>query len=152
MSTDRPQGACGGRSVVRMIVGGQPRRPPQRRHRCRPRRHHWTGRPHFLSADGHGATKSFDWADLRLIDPEHTSDDAVRDIARWRARHQLGDHTPGIGARPVDPGDGAGWDELHVRLGLTRAWLASTDRIHPDDTVIASHRELLERRAELEEI
>ena len=48
------------------------------------------------------------------------------------------------------PGGGAPWDTLHARLGLTRTWLAATDRIHTADTIIPSRTELLERRAELD--
>ena len=79
-----------------------------------------------------------------------TWDDAVHQIAHWRARHQLPDHTEGLGPRPTDPDLAAGWDALQARLGLTRTWLAGTDRIHPADTIIPSRTELLERRAELD--
>ncbi len=79
-----------------------------------------------------------------------TWDDAVHQIAHWRARHQLADHTEGLGPRPPDPDLADGWDALQARLGLTRIWLAGTDRIHPADTIIPSRTELLERRAELD--
>jgi conjugative relaxase-like TrwC/TraI family protein len=190
---------------------------------------------HFVSGDGSEATRSFDWSELRIIDPQHTRprplspqaetrlaaiageladridqwqatlrtfgvapgdanryeraihrcveretdalaaeqpvwltiqlghrpadvagarawDDAVGDIARWRSRHQIPDHTPGIGERPVDADHATHWDQLQCRLGLTRTWLAATDRIHPADTVVPSQHELLVRHTELDEI
>jgi hypothetical protein len=79
-----------------------------------------------------------------------TWDDAVHQIAHWRARHKLPDHSEGLGSRPPDPDFAAGWDALQAELGLTRTWLATTDRIQPADTIIPSRTELLDRRAELE--
>jgi hypothetical protein len=52
--------------------------------------------------------------------------------------------------RPPDPDDAAAWDCLQVRLAHTRVWLAGSDRIHPAPTIVPSHGELLERRAELD--
>jgi conjugative relaxase-like TrwC/TraI family protein len=185
----------------------------------------------FVSAAGRHATRSFDWADLRLLDPaeprrlppaahhrlaaittelteqigqlqatvrqggaepgdarryrqaidrhlqRHTLnltaerpawlthllgsrpddvagatawDDALRDIATWRARHDLGDDVPGLGDRAAASTDAAGWDALQTRLADTRIWLAASDRIHPAQTVVPSYGELLERRAELD--
>jgi hypothetical protein len=79
-------------------------------------------------------------------------DDAVHDIARWRAEHLIADDTPGLGERPGSADDAAQWDPLQARLGLTRTWLATTDRIEAADTVVASYGELMERRAELDEL
>ncbi len=79
-----------------------------------------------------------------------TWDDAVHQIAHWRARHQLPDHTEWLGPRPPDPNLAARWDALQARLGLTRTWLAGTDRIHPADTIIPGRTDLLERRVELD--
>jgi conjugative relaxase-like TrwC/TraI family protein len=79
-----------------------------------------------------------------------TWDDAVHQIAHWRACHRVPDHIEELGPRPPDPHLADRWDALQSRLGLTRIWLAGTDRIHTADTIIASHSELLERRADLD--
>ena len=81
----------------------------------------------------------------------HTYDDALRDVAHWRAHHQLPDDVAGLGGRPTEPGSAEVWDRLQLQLGHTRTWLAATDRIHPTDTITASHDELLDRRAHLDE-
>jgi conjugative relaxase-like TrwC/TraI family protein len=188
---------------------------------------------HFVSTDGHEATRSFDWGDLRLINPgearvlppaaaqrldtitaelthqidqwqatvralsaepgdadrytraadrhleRHTHalaaeqprwltgllggrpadvagastwDDAVRDIASWRAHHHILDTIGGLGQRPHTRDGAAAWDRLHLRLGLTRTWLATSDRIHPVHTLVPSHDELLDRRAQLDDL
>jgi conjugative relaxase-like TrwC/TraI family protein len=185
----------------------------------------------FVSAVGRHATRSFDWADLRLLDPaeprplppsarhrldsittelarriqqwqatvrrvgaepgdshrytravdrhleRHTCalaahrpgwlselighrpadvagatawDDAVTNIAAWRARHQLPDTTPALGPRPRPPDDAAAWDCLQERLARTRVWLAASDRIHPAHAVVPCYGELVERRAQLD--
>jgi conjugative relaxase-like TrwC/TraI family protein len=75
--------------------------------------------------------------------------DAVRDVATWRTRHHLPDNTPGVGPRPTTD-DAAGWDQLQSRLGLTRTWLATSNRIHLADTITPSHHELLDRRRQLD--
>ena len=77
-------------------------------------------------------------------------DDTVRDIAAWRAHQNVPDHVGGLGTRPDDPGRAAEWDKLQTRLGLTRTWLATSDRIQPADTVTPSFNELLDRRDELD--
>jgi hypothetical protein len=74
----------------------------------------------------------------------------VRDIARWRAHHDLADTTPAIGRSPGEPDAAAAWNALQGRLARTRVWLAASDRIHPTNTVVPSYGELLERRAELD--
>jgi hypothetical protein len=79
-----------------------------------------------------------------------TWDDTVRHIAHWRARHELADHKPGIGDRPTEPDHAASRDALHARLGLTRVWLAASDRIHTTEIVVPCRRELHERRADLD--
>ncbi|MCU1391904.1 MAG: hypothetical protein JWM34_332 [Ilumatobacteraceae bacterium] len=81
----------------------------------------------------------------------HTWDDAVRQIASWRLRHQLDDFR-GIGPRPTDPDTAAEWSELGCRLGLTRTWLATTDRLEPAWPVTRSYRELVDRLDELDRI
>jgi hypothetical protein len=97
-----------------------------------------------------------DWL-IRLLGPRPadvagatTWDDALRDIASWRARHELGHDTPGLGDRPTDPDIAAQWGALQARLADTRVWLAATDRITTLDTIAPSRRELLTRRAELD--
>jgi conjugative relaxase-like TrwC/TraI family protein len=79
-------------------------------------------------------------------------DDAVRDLVRWRARLGLDADTPGLGARPASSSDAGEWDVLQARVGLTRTWLATTDRIEAADTIVPSAAELLERRGELDEL
>ena len=79
-------------------------------------------------------------------------DDTVRDLARWRSLHQLPDTVPALGERPATHEDATAWDRSHVRLGLTRTWLATSDRIHPTDTITPSYHELLDRRGELDEL
>jgi hypothetical protein len=79
-------------------------------------------------------------------------DDAVRDVARWRARQDLNGDTPGLGPRPASAGSAGEWDVLQARLGVTRTWLATTDRIEAADTIAQSYGELLERRGELDEL
>ena len=50
-------------------------------------------------------------------------------------------HIAGLGDRPDDPEHAATRGTgCNVRLGLTRTWLATTDRIHPADTIIAQLR------------
>jgi conjugative relaxase-like TrwC/TraI family protein len=82
----------------------------------------------------------------------NTWDDAVREVARWRARHRLDADTPGLGQRPAGPDDAGEWAALSARLGLTRTWLATTDRIEAADAIAPSYDELLECRSKLDEL
>jgi conjugative relaxase-like TrwC/TraI family protein len=77
-------------------------------------------------------------------------DDAVAEIARWRAIHQLPDTTRALGNRPQAPDEAAAWDSVQARMARTRLWLSQSDRIHAADTIVPSYSELVERRAQLD--
>jgi hypothetical protein len=77
-------------------------------------------------------------------------DDTVRDVVRWRAHHHLPERAPGLGDRPDT--DAGAWDELYTRVARVRIWLSGTDRIYPTDTITPSHSELLQRRAQLDQL
>jgi hypothetical protein len=47
-------------------------------------------------------------------------DDALRDIADWRARRPRPDHVSGLGDRPHDRHSGRQWDSLNCPFGVTR--------------------------------
>jgi hypothetical protein len=79
-------------------------------------------------------------------------DDALCDVARWRAGHRMKGDTTGLGERPASPDDAGAWDDLQARLGLTRTWIATTDRIEAADTIVPSYDELLERRSQLDQL
>ncbi len=81
-----------------------------------------------------------------------TYDDTVHAIARWRARHQLHDDHPGA-RRPDHPRRRSDvGPAAHVGSGSPAPGWPPADRIHPADTFTPSHRELLDRLADLDAI
>jgi len=90
----------------------------------------------------------------RPVTPQHAHawDDAVREIAAYRARAGLDDGRPGIGPCPGGAGDTEAWHELTGMVARTRIWL---DRQPDQVSRMAAWRsaeELVARRAELEAI
>ena len=81
-----------------------------------------------------------------------TWDDAVAQIAGWRARRELTDDFPGIGPRPTNPAFAAIWSDLGCRIGLTRTWLATTDRDEPAWPTTPSYAELVHRTEQLDQL
>ncbi len=75
----------------------------------------------------------------------HTWDDTLRTIARWQLTHPRHDLADGLGPRPADHERGREWDDLHTRIGLTRTWLASSDRLEPVWPITPSYTELIAR-------
>ena len=82
----------------------------------------------------------------------HTWDDAVAEIAHWRAQHDTPTTIPGLGTRPHEAREDEAWSRLHLRLGVTRTWLTSTDRIEQASKITSSVAELNERRGQLDTI
>lgn len=79
-------------------------------------------------------------------------DDATHRIAQYRLLHDLHPNQVGIGSRPADPVDQHRWDDLMLRLLEDRIWLHDhhTPTVTPLRT--AQPIELIERRAELEQL
>ena len=79
-------------------------------------------------------------------------DDAVTRIAHHRLLHDIAQDEPGIGPRPADPIESDRWQDLMLRLLEDRLWLAD----HPTPEVVplpaATPQELVDRRAELEQL
>ena len=82
----------------------------------------------------------------------HAWDDAVREIAAYRARAGIDDAHPGIGPCPVGVSEAAAWHQVTGTVAHTRSWLArQSDQVGP---VVAgrSTEDLVARRAELDAI
>jgi conjugative relaxase-like TrwC/TraI family protein len=82
----------------------------------------------------------------------HAWDDAVREIAAYRARAGVDDAYPGIGPCPVSAADAAPWHEVTGMVARTRTRLdRQPDQVGPVATG-RSTEQLVGRRAELEAI
>ena len=94
------------------------------------------------------------WLGSRPTAPAAASvwDDAVTRIAHHRLLHDIAQDEPGIGPRPADPIESDRWQDLMLRLLEDRLWLAD----HPTPEVVplpaATPQELVDRRAELEQL
>jgi predicted transcriptional regulator len=77
---------------------------------------------------------------------------AVRDIATCRTRHHVADDSDGLGTSPTDAGMQAEWATLNTHLVHLRAWLDRHDRPQVTWPHRRSHRELVTRRDELDQI
>lgn len=73
-------------------------------------------------------------------------------IAGWRSRLRFPDEVPGLDPRPETTTKVAQWEDLQEHLAFTRTWLATTDRIEAQETPTTSIDELLDRRADLQQI
>jgi conjugative relaxase-like TrwC/TraI family protein len=94
------------------------------------------------------------WIGRRPTTPAAASvwDDATTRIAHHRLLHNIADHTPGIGPRPVEPHERDHWQQLMVRTLEDRLWLVD----HPTPTVLppaaATPTELTERHQQLRQL
>jgi hypothetical protein len=79
-------------------------------------------------------------------------DDTTTRIAYHRLLHNIPDDIAGLGPRPNDADTARQWRQLMLRTLEDRCWL--TDRHHQPDTppIVRSPAELVERRAELEQL
>ncbi len=79
-------------------------------------------------------------------------DDGVTRIAHHRLLHDVAEGESGIGPRPPDTVEADRWQDLMLRLLEDRIWLRdhSTPEVVP--LPIATPRELIDRRAELEQL
>jgi conjugative relaxase-like TrwC/TraI family protein len=94
------------------------------------------------------------WLGSRPGSPAAASvwDDAVTRIAHHRLLHDITQDEPGVGPRPTDSIESDRWQDLMLRLLEDRLWLAA----HPTPDVVplpaATPQELIDRRAELEQL
>jgi conjugative relaxase-like TrwC/TraI family protein len=94
------------------------------------------------------------WIGSRPDSPAAASvwDDAVTHIAHHRLLHGVAQDEFGVGPRPADPIENDRWQDLMLRLLEDRLWLAD----HPTPEVVplpaATPQELIDRRAELEQL
>ena len=82
----------------------------------------------------------------------HAWDDAVREIAAYRARAGVDEAHPGIGPCPVGAADAEAWHQVTGMVAGTRTWLdRQPDQVGPVVTG-RSTEDLVSRRAELDAI
>ena len=94
------------------------------------------------------------WIGTRPADAPGTAiwDDATSRIAHYRILHDIPTDQPGLGLRPAEPVAADRWQQLMIRVLEDRCWLADRDSTLVASLAVRSPAELVQRRAELEEL